>query len=102
MVMTKLIAGGVKQILWVGMPCMRDAKLDGDIKKINAAIQAAASSHPEVTLFPTYDLFSKKGEYSAYIVQDSGVPLDVRESDGVHLNREGAEFLAGQLITKLR
>ena len=101
-IMDTLIKSGTKQILWVGMPCMRDANLDRDVKKINDAIQQAVSTHPQVTYVPTYDTFSKNGAYSAYVVQPSGIPLDVRESDGVHLNRQGADFLAATLISKLK
>ena len=100
--MGKLVAGGVKEILWAGLPCMRDGKLDTDVKKINVAIEKAAEAHAEATYMSTYELFSKKGAYSAYIIQPTGIPLDVRESDGVHLNRQGADYLAQALIAKLK
>jgi hypothetical protein len=101
-IMSKLIENGVKQVIWVGLPCMRDSKLDADVKKINEVVLAAANTHPEVSFEPTYDMFSKKGAYSAYIIQSTGIPLDVRESDGTHLNRQGAEMLAKTLVAKLK
>ncbi len=94
-----LIDGGVESIVWIGLPCMREKGMDADAITISKIVSQQADARPNVRFFPTYKLFSKKGSYSAYIIQPSGMPLDVRSSDGIHLNRKGAEWLA-ELVAK--
>ncbi len=88
-----IIDSGVSKVVWFGLPCMREKKLDEDARLISRVVKQQAAARPEVSYISTYKMFSKKGKYSAYIIQKSGMPLDVRAADGVHLNRNGAKYL---------
>ena len=92
--MDLIVAGEAEKIFWLGLPCMRERGLDSDTKVISRTVSQQAAARPNVDFISTYKMFSKKGKYSAYIIQKSGMPLDVRSSDGIHLNRNGAELLA--------
>jgi len=96
-----LLDGGVTQVVWIGLPCMREGDLDADARDISRVLEQQAAARPHVRFIPIYSLFSKKGAYSAYIIKDSGMPLDVRAADGIHLNVNGAEFLAGIVMATL-
>jgi hypothetical protein len=95
-----LVDGGVTSVVWIGLPCMREKGLDADTRVISKIVSQQAAAREAVDFFSSYRMFSKKGAYSAYIIQSSGMPLDVRSSDGIHLNRKGAELLAGVVMKK--
>ncbi len=95
-----LADGSVEKVVWIGLPCMREEDLNASVKVISRVVEQQVVARPKVQFVSTYRRFSKKGEYSATIMQESGMPLDVRAADGIHLNRNGAELLAKLLIGK--
>lgn len=99
-----LRAGGMKRALWISLPDMRDAKLQADTRAINAAVKAALDGREDTDYFDCVPLLSPKpGTYSAYIFRkDTGMPLHVRSGDGTHLNRDGADLLAKEVVARLR
>lgn len=98
-----LLKHGIKQVVWVELPAMRDEKLNASVQGINAAAKAGVSQGSQ-TWFETRAIFSKGGDgnYTAYVIQGSGMPLHVRAEDGVHLNRKGAEWLADKLVPAVK
>ncbi len=96
--MDALLGGGVTRVVWVGLPCMREERLDTDVRVINDIVAKQAAARAAVTFVPTHAMFSRHGNYSSYIVRVNGMPLEVRASDGIHLSRAGAELLADHLI----
>lgn len=96
-----LIEGGASRIVWFGLPCMREKKLDKDSRLISRIIKQQAAARKEVTYIPTYKMFSKKGKYSAYIIKKSGMPLNVRSDDGIHLNSNGAKYLVDNVSERI-
>lgn len=98
--MDVLVDAKASQVIWIGLPCMREKGLDADAKVISRIVDQQALARPSVEFVSTYKMFSKKGAYSAYIIQKSGMPLDVRSSDGIHLNTKGAELLARTVTAK--
>ena len=95
-----LIDAKATKIVWIGLPCMREKGLDSVAKVISRIVDQQALARPTVDFVSIYRMFSKKGAYSAYIIQKSGMPLDVRSSDGIHLNPAGAKFLAEKVMTE--
>jgi hypothetical protein len=77
---------------------MREPKLDADIRSIEQVVVQQAEAREHVTYFRTDGLLSPVSGYKAYIILENGMPLDVRSEDGIHLNRNGAEHLAGLLL----
>ncbi len=93
---------GARHILWVGMPDMRETKLQADSRRINEIAKAECARVEGVEFFDTAPLFSPKpGSYSAYIVRDGGKPMLVRTGDGGHLNNDGADILARAIREKI-
>jgi uncharacterized protein len=95
-----LVDGGVETVVWIGLPCMREKDLNADVKAISRIVDQQSAARPNVAFLSTYKRLSKRGEYSAYIIQPSGMPLDVRAADGIHLNRNGAELVAKLAIAE--
>lgn len=97
-----LLQGGAREIHWVELPDMRDARLQADIERINQIVKDQCATHPSVIFEPVQALLSRKpGEYSPYVLQSNGMPLDIRSGDGVHLNRDGSDLLAKELVRRL-
>jgi hypothetical protein len=96
--MDLLLAGGKRRVVWIGMPRMREEKLDADVRAMEQIVVQQADARDRVTYFSTLDLLAPPGAYKAYITQANGMPLDVRSEDGIHLNRNGAEYLASLLL----
>jgi uncharacterized protein len=100
--MDKLTAAEGARIIWLELPDMRDANLQADVTLINELLKQEAASRPAATFYPTISLFSRRpGTFSMHIPGPTGMPLSVRDADGVHLNRAGADRIAEQLIGHL-
>ena len=98
-----LLKNGVKHVVWVELPAMRDNKLNADVQGINIAAREAVVRCRQVW-FETRVILSRTsdGAYSAYVIQPNGMPLRIRAEDGVHLNSKGAEWLADKLVPAVR
>ena len=97
-----MIAGGIKNIIWVALPDMREPDRQEHVLIINRIFSKEAASRPAVVVLDTQKIFSREpGKFTNYVVGPDGKPLYVRAQDGVHFNREGANRLAAVIIKKL-
>lgn len=97
-----MIQCGIKNIIWVALPDMREPDLQEHVLIINNIFLKEAASRPAVTILDTQKIFSREpGKFTMYIVEPDGNLLYVRFPDGVHFNREGANRLAAIIIKTL-
>ncbi|MBA2282285.1 MAG: DUF459 domain-containing protein [Actinomycetota bacterium] len=97
-VMDQLRADG-RLVFWVGQPPMRDAAFDARIAILDRIYREAAESRPWVEFVDTVPLFgAPDGTYRDRLPGPDGSPLDLRQGDGIHLSREGADLLATHLL----
>lgn len=100
-VLDQLVKSGAKHILWIGLPDMRDRKLQEDSRRINEIVRAECARVPVAEFFDSTPLFSPKpGSFSPYVLR-GGKVVQVRASDGTHLNADGADILAAAIREKL-
>lgn len=100
--MDNMIAGGIKNIIWVSMPDVREPDRQENALIINSIVVKEAASRPSVVILDTQKIFSREpGKFTMYVLGPDGKPLYVRAQDGVHFNREGANRLAELIIKKL-
>jgi hypothetical protein len=92
-VMDVLAADG-REVVWVGMPPMRDADLNAGMQAVNAVFEEQAGKRPSVTYVDTWSLFSAPGGGYTDTIDGEGVRLE----DGIHLNVPGSELLAGAIL----
>jgi len=101
-VLQTLKQGGVGYVLWVGLPDMRESRLQDDAQRINRIIRAECARMAGVEFFDIAPLFSPKpGTFSPYLVRPGGKVVQVRASDGIHFNADGADILAEAIYAKL-
>lgn len=97
-----MIAGGIKNIIWVTLPDMRETDKQEHVQIVNHIFSKEAASRPAVVILDTQKIFSREpGKFTMYVLGPDGKPLYVRAQDGVHFNREGANRLAEIIIKKL-
>lgn len=83
-------------VLWIAQPPMRDAGFDQRIDVINEVAAAQAADRPWVTLVDTAALLG--GPDGEYVDRPPGQDRDLRQGDGIHLSRAGADLLARHLL----
>jgi lysophospholipase L1-like esterase len=81
--------GGGAQLVWVGMPPMRDATLSHGMSEVNAVFRSETARRRDASYVDTWSLFSIHGRYT-----DVENGEYVRLPDGIHLNVAGSERLA--------
>lgn len=96
-----LVRGGARQVIWMELPDMRVAKNQADAMEINAILRREAGTRA-IRIFETKSILSRKpGTFSPYLIGIDGMPLAVRDADGVHLSRAGADLMAAKLMAAM-
>jgi len=92
------------RVLWVGMPPMAAPQLNGEMQTINSVVQMQIDGRPHVaTYLPSSTVLADgQGNFTAYLPNASGVEVNIRTVDGVHLSPGGGELLAQAVIASIR
>ncbi|MFO7534833.1 MAG: DUF459 domain-containing protein [Kiritimatiellia bacterium] len=97
-----LLTGGAARVYWLELPDMKDPRHQADANEINAVVREQAAARPAVTFFETRVLLSRKpGEYTKFRIGPTGKPIEIRDVDGIHLSRAGADLVVQKLIAAL-
>ena len=100
-VMDQLQEGG-RLVLWVTQPPMRDGDFDARMHIVNELYRDAASTRPWVDLVETAAMFADEaGGFADRLPGPDGELHDLRQDDGIHLARSGADLLATDLIARI-
>jgi hypothetical protein len=93
--------GGGARVYWLTLPMPRDEDRQEVARVVNEAIAVAAQPYRvHVRLVDMVELFTPGFEYRDSMAVD-GQDRIVRESDGIHLNAEGAELAADAVLDAL-
>ena len=95
------------QVLWIGMPVMRNPDFSRSMQVLNGIYQTQAAQHPGVTYFSSWGVFSSAaGQYVATTRAVDGSSVALRASDGVHIafgmRGDGAWLLASAVAREMR
>jgi hypothetical protein len=86
-------------VLWVGQPPMRDGGFDRRIQVLNEVFEAQAEDRPWIRYIDSGDVLGDDGRYAARLPDGAGgLTEDLRQDDGIHLSRAGADRLARHLL----
>ena len=90
------------QVIWVGLPPMRDPGLSAAMQQIDGIVQQAARKRPGVDFLDTSTVLgTPTGQYTPYLVV-GGQEVNVREPDGTHIAPGGAEVLSTVIESVIR
>jgi lysophospholipase L1-like esterase len=101
-VMNTYRQGGPARVYWLNLPMPRDGARQRIARTVNAAIAVAAEPYrAQVRVLDMAALFTPGGRYRDAMAV-GGRRRIVRESDGIHLNDEGADVALGPVLAALR
>jgi len=84
------LQGEGRLVVWVGQPHMRDAGFDERMAALDEIYAEEAESRPWVRFLDTHPILSPDG--AGY--QATAGDVSLRQGDGIHLDRGGADVLA--------
>ena len=95
-VMDQLLENPDRRVIWVGIPNAQDPEFTARLEVQDQAVRQALSAYPNAVFVDTWELFDGRNGGIAALVVDprDGKAKPVRQSDGFHLNSDGAEILA--------
>jgi hypothetical protein len=94
--------GGEARVYWLGVPLPRDGLRREVQRSVNAAFEVAAQPwRSHVRLVDLVSVFTPNGRYRD-AMQVDGRRQIVRDADGNHLNRKGAEVAADVVLEAVR
>jgi hypothetical protein len=86
-------------VVWVGLPPMRSASLASRVAEMNTIFADAVHDRPGSVYIDAWQLFAgEDGGYTAYIRPGEAGLVQVREQDGIHFTRAGADYLAADVL----
>jgi hypothetical protein len=95
-------ADGVRQVIWLGIPAVRRPRLNQTKDYINDILKAAAQNHPNVTFVDPGPFLDGAGNsFTTYLTNSSGKAITVRESDGIHITKAGADLVTPTLLADI-
>lgn len=89
-----LVRGDGRLTVWVGQPHMRDSGFDARMGVLNGIYEEEASARPWIRFLDSRTVLSPAGD--GYQAADGDTSL--RQGDGVHLDRPGADRLAAAIL----
>lgn len=86
------------QVIWLGVPCMRDSKLNGSMYYLNGLYESEVEKANQLFL-PTDALLGcdSEGHYYHFVKADKG-NIKVRFDDGIHFTIAGQKRIANMLL----
>lgn len=99
--MDLVVADDRRRMLWIAQPPMRDATLDEGMGIVNQLSRAAARDRPGVVWVDAHQMFGGAAGYSLDIDDPVRGDAVVRQGDGVHLSRTGADWLADEVLADI-
>ena len=89
-----LLAADGRTVVWVTQPPMRDRGLDDGIDVINELAAEVVADRPSVVAVDIWGLFGGATGYAERLTGADGDTITARVSDGVHLSRSAASWVA--------
>ena len=90
-----------RPVLWVTQPPMRDGELDDGIDLINSLAAEVIADRPLVAAVDIWELFGGAGGHAERLAGPDGETITARVSDGVHLSRPAASWVADLVYDEL-
>jgi uncharacterized protein len=91
------------RVVWVGLPTMQEPFRRQWARRLNAHYRTQVKMHAGSIFVDTWERFSRPdGSYAAYIRDDKGRVVQVREADGLHFTYTGYTMVADLVFDRLR
>jgi len=92
-----------RKLIWVGTPNYPEADSNAKFLVMNQIFKEEAAKRQNISYIDTWDRFdSPDGGYAPFIPNEQGEYVDVRASDGFHLNPDGVNILGGMIMGEIQ
>lgn len=90
-------------VIWVGIPNAKDPEFTDLLRVQDQAVRTALEAYPDTIFVDTWSIFDGVNGGIAELVIDprDGAAKPVRQSDGFHLNEDGAAILAENIADRI-
>jgi hypothetical protein len=96
--MAETAAAGA-HLLWVGLPIMMTPTFGAHMAFLNSIYSSQSRRYPGAVFLSTWKLFSNAaGQYAEFLPDKSGSLVQVRDSDGIHIDPPGGTDLLGAYV----
>ena len=90
-------------VFWIGVPVMKNTSLSRKMLNINSIYKETIQDYENAMFIPTWTLLTDKyGNYSDYLLNQSGKYQKARTSDGVHLQYFGGAIITNRVIDAMK
>lgn len=90
-------------VVWVGLPIMATEGFSRRMALQNEIYREETEGRARARYFDAWAIFAdSSGNYSAFLPAEDGKLQAVRQQDGVHLTKEGADLLAEAVFETIR
>jgi hypothetical protein len=98
-----MLADSDRIVIWVGIPNARDPEFTERLRVQDQAVRQALAAFPDAIFVDTWSIFDGVNGGIAELVIDprDGEAKPVRQSDGFHLNEDGAAILAEKIADRI-
>lgn len=97
-----LLCAAADQVLWLGLPPMRNAKFNGRVTSLNTLLASEVGASACGQFLPVSSkLADGKGHYAQF-VKVGKHKLRVREDDGIHLTQNGGRLISELVVASLK
>ena len=97
-----LLCASVEQVVWLGLPPMRNAKFNGRVSALNKLLESEVGKAACARFLPVADKLADSKGHFTQIVKVGNHKLRVREDDGIHLTQNGGKVISELLVESLR
>jgi uncharacterized protein len=96
------VAGSGRLLVWIEVPPVARPQLQQTDQIIDGILHAQAARHPGVVLVNPGPVLAPAGTFTEYLPGSSGQPVQVRDTDGVHVTPAGAARVLPLLLAAIR
>jgi hypothetical protein len=87
-----------RRVYWVGQPVMGGVNFDRLMRRVTAVVREEAAERLGARLIDAYRLFQgDDGGFASELPDETGNPVTVRSTDGIHYTAGGGRRLAGTI-----
>jgi hypothetical protein len=98
-----IVGNGTRQVIWLGIPAVRRARLNHTKDIINQIIKEAVVGRSGVSYLDTGSVLNTPaGAYTTFLIGSGGKPVAVRAADGIHLTPSGANRVTPLILAPIQ
>jgi hypothetical protein len=98
--MMDIASAGGRTVVWVELPIVAPDRLNQVKDVVDGVVETEAAARPTVRVVNSAPLLAgPDGGYTDFLTDSNGLPVKVREHDGVHITHAGCDFVTPAILS---